>query len=67
MRSALLSDTAAAIEIGESWRHLETVAVLSVWAVLGLIIAPLVLSRMARRESGSRLADRQEKALQQQR
>jgi ABC-2 type transport system permease protein len=64
MRSALLSDTAAAVEIGESWRHLETVAVLGAWAVLGLLVAPIVLRRMARRESGARVAERRERALQ---
>jgi ABC-2 type transport system permease protein len=63
MRSALLPDSAAAVEIGESWRHLETVGVLSAWAVAGLILAPIVLRRMARRESGSIVASRREKAL----
>ncbi|MFI0451719.1 ABC transporter permease [Actinomadura sp. 6N118] len=64
MRSALLPDGAAAIEIGDSWRHWETVGVLGGWAVLGLIVAPIVLRRMARRESGSTVAARREKALQ---
>ncbi|MFC0627839.1 ABC transporter permease [Kribbella deserti] len=64
MRSALLPDSAVAIEIGASWRHVETVAVLGIWAVLGLLIAPIVLRRMARRESGSTVAHRREKALQ---
>jgi ABC-2 type transport system permease protein len=64
MRSALLPDSAVAVEIGESWRHLETVGVLSAWAVLGLLVAPVVLRRMARRESGSSVASRREKTLQ---
>jgi ABC-2 type transport system permease protein len=64
MRSALLPDNAVTVEIGESWRHLETVAVLGTWAVLGLIVAPIVLRRMARRESGSTVAGRRDKALQ---
>lgn len=64
MRSALLPDGAAGIEIGESWRHLETIGVLGAWAVLGLVLAPIVLRRMARRESGSSVAERREKALQ---
>ncbi|GAA2247933.1 ABC transporter permease [Streptomyces amakusaensis] len=63
MRSALLPDAAAAVEIGASWRHLETAGVLGVWAVLGLAAAPVVLRRMARRESGSGLAARRERAL----
>ncbi|MGW6659472.1 ABC transporter permease [Rhodococcus sp. NPDC055024] len=64
MRSALLPDDAAAIEIDESWRHLETVAVLGVWAVVGLLVAPVVLRRMARHESGSTMAERRDKAMQ---
>ncbi len=54
----------AAAEIGESWRHLETVGVLGLWAVVGLILAPIVLRRMARRESGSSVAERREQAMQ---
>jgi ABC-2 type transport system permease protein len=64
MRSALLPAGAEQVEIGESWRHLETVAVLGVWAVVGLVLAPILLRRMARRESGSSIAERREKALQ---
>jgi ABC-2 type transport system permease protein len=64
MRSALLPDSAVAVELGESWRHLETVGVLGAWAVFGLLVAPVVLRRMARRESGSSVAERREKALQ---
>lgn len=64
MRSALLPDSMASVEIGESWRHLETVGVLGVWATAGLILAPIVLRRMARRESGSSVAARREKAMQ---
>jgi ABC-2 type transport system permease protein len=52
------------VEIGESWRHLETAAVLGAWAVLGLVVAPIVLRRMAGRESGSRVAERRERTLQ---
>jgi hypothetical protein len=64
MRSALLPASMAAAEIGGSWRHLETVGVLGLWAVAGLVLAPIVLRRMARRESGSRVAERREKAMQ---
>ena len=64
MRSALLPDGAMSVEIGDSWRHLETVGVLGAWAVLGLVVAPIILRRMARREAGSKLAERREKALQ---
>ncbi|MGC1215646.1 MAG: ABC transporter permease [Micromonospora sp.] len=64
MRSALLPDSMAAVELGGSWRHLEMFGVLGVWAVLGLVLAPVVLRRMARRESGSRVAARRERAMQ---
>lgn len=64
MRSALLPDSMVSVEIGSSWRHAETVGVLGAWALLGLIIAPIVLRRMARRESGSKVAERRAKALQ---
>jgi ABC-2 type transport system permease protein len=64
IRSALLPGSMAAAEIGGSWRHLETVGVLGIWAVVGLVLAPIVLRRMARRESGSRVAERREKAMQ---
>lgn len=64
MRSAMLPDSLSAVEIGESWRHLEMVGVLGAWAVLGLVVAPIVLRRMARRESGSSIAERRERAMQ---
>jgi ABC-2 type transport system permease protein len=65
MRSALLPSELAAVEIGGSWRHLETLGVLGVWAVAGLVVAPFILRRMARRESGSAVAARRDRALQQ--
>jgi ABC-2 type transport system permease protein len=64
MRSALLPNQLAAVEISGSWRHLETLGVLGAWAIAGLVLAPIVLRRMARRESGSRVAERRERALQ---
>ena len=64
MRAALSPEAAAAAEIGGSWRHLETFAVLGLWAVVGLAIAPRILRRMARRESGSQLEERRQRALQ---
>jgi ABC-2 type transport system permease protein len=64
MRSAMLPGDMASVEFGQSWRHLETLGVLSAWAVAGLILAPFVLRRMARRESGSSVAARRERALQ---
>ncbi|MFW6690978.1 ABC transporter permease [Streptomyces sp. MAR4 CNX-425] len=64
MRAAMLPDAAAAVEIGDSWRHAETAGVLGAWAVLGLAVAPAVLRRAARRESGSKVAARRERAVQ---
>jgi ABC-2 type transport system permease protein len=63
-RSAMLPDAMAAVEFHQSWRHLEMFGVLGGWALLGLLAAPVVLRRMARRESGSAVAARREKALQ---
>ena len=63
MRSALLPNALAAVEVGHSWRHLATFGVLSAWAIAGLVLAPVVLRRMARRESGSNVAARREKAM----
>jgi ABC-2 type transport system permease protein len=64
MRSAFLPDSLVSVEIGDSWRHLETVGVLGIWAVVGLVLAPIVLRRMARRESGSTVDARRERAMQ---
>jgi ABC-2 type transport system permease protein len=64
VRSGLLPDALAAVEIGGSWRHLETAGVLGLWAAAGLLIAPAVLRRMARRESGTDLEARRQKAMQ---
>ncbi|NEE02972.1 ABC transporter permease [Phytoactinopolyspora halotolerans] len=64
IRWALLPDDAAGAEIGEAWRLWEAVGVLSAWAVVGLLLAPPVLRRMARRESGSALEERRQQAMQ---
>lgn len=63
MRSALLPGAMSAAELGHSWRHFETVGVLGAWAIVGLLVAPAVLRRMARRESGSAVAARRERAM----
>jgi ABC-2 type transport system permease protein len=64
MRSAFLPEAAAAFEIGGSWRTLETVLVLGAWAVVGLSLAPGLLRRMARRQSGSEVAAARDQAVQ---
>jgi ABC-2 type transport system permease protein len=63
VRSALLPGNLAAVEIGHSWRHLATAGVLAAWAVAGLVLAPVLLRRAARREAGSSVAARREAAL----
>jgi ABC-2 type transport system permease protein len=64
MRSAFLPGSAAVVEIGGSWRPLTTVSVLVVWGVAGMLLAPPVLRRMARRQSGARVAEGRDQALQ---
>lgn len=63
MRAVLTPDAEAA-EIGGSWRVLEMLGVLGVWAVVGLLITLPILRRMARRESGSAMEERREAAMQ---
>ncbi|WP_430791962.1 ABC transporter permease [Actinoplanes sp. G11-F43] len=48
---------------GEPGRHWQTIVVLGLWAAAGLALAPVVLRRMARRESGSLVAARRERAM----
>ncbi|GAA2003822.1 ABC transporter permease [Nocardiopsis rhodophaea] len=64
MRSVFLPDTMLPVELGESWRHLETAGVLSVWAIAGFVVATFFLNRMARREAGSRMEEGRRKAMQ---
>jgi ABC-2 type transport system permease protein len=64
LRSAFLPDPAAALEIGESWRSLETVGVLGAWALAGVLVTPVVLRRMARRQSGSQVEAAREASMQ---
>lgn len=63
MRAALLPSHLAAVEIGGSWRLPYVFLVLALWSLVGLAVAPPVLRRMARRESGSRVAARRERAM----
>lgn len=63
LRSALLPGNLAAVEIGHSWRHLATAGVLVAWAIAGLVLAPILLRRVARRQAGSSVAVRRERFL----
>jgi len=64
LRSALLPDGFVGAEFGESWRTLESLGVLGGWAIAGVILAPLLLQRVSRRDSFATLAQRRERALQ---
>jgi ABC-2 type transport system permease protein len=64
MRSAFLPDSAATLELGDSWRTPETVLVLAAWAIIGAIVTPIVLRRMARRQSASQVEAARQAALQ---
>jgi ABC-2 type transport system permease protein len=64
LRSAFLPDDAAALEITETWRSLETILVLGGWAAVGIAVTPMVLRRMARRTSGSQVEAARDQALQ---
>ncbi|GAA2016304.1 ABC transporter permease [Nakamurella flavida] len=62
-RSALLPESSVGAELGATWRPWEMYGVLGIWAVVGLVVAPLVLRRVARRQSGSRVAQARDRAL----
>jgi ABC-2 type transport system permease protein len=64
MRSAFLPDSAASLELGGSWRTGQVALVLLAWAVAGLLVTPVVLRRMARRQSGSQVAAAKDAAMQ---
>ncbi|RCK70237.1 ABC transporter permease [Desertihabitans brevis] len=63
-RAALLPESAAVLEIVGSWRTGETAIVLAAWSVVATLLAPALLRTMTRKESGSRVAERRDKALQ---
>jgi ABC-2 type transport system permease protein len=64
LRSAFLPDSAATVELGGSWRTGWAVAVLVAWAVAGALVAPPLLRRMARKQSGAVVAQAREAAAQ---
>lgn len=64
MRSAFLPDEAASLELGGSWRTPQTVAMLAIWAIVGLVVAPIILRKMAQRQSGSVVAQAREQSAQ---
>ena len=64
LRWAFLPESAAAVELGGAWRPGTALLVLAAWAVVGCLVAPRVLRRMARRQSGSQVQAAREAALQ---
>lgn len=65
MRASLLPETMASVEVSGSWRIEWVFVVLLAWALISLALAPKLLSRMARRESGSAMAARRRDIQQQ--
>src|SRR5690606_8290545 len=64
LRAVLLPEGMVVLEVGESWQMLAAIGVLGAWAIVGLVLAPALLRRSARRESASASARRREAALQ---
>ncbi|GEN81006.1 ABC transporter permease [Actinotalea fermentans] len=64
MRWIFLPDAAKQIELGGQWRLGPALLVLAAWAVVGLVLVPRVLRRMARRESGSAVEARMAERMQ---
>lgn len=64
MRWAFLPQEAVAFELGGTWRPVEALVVVGAWALLGLLLAPVLLRRMSRRESGSVVQARREERMQ---
>src|SRR5690606_33230677 len=63
LRGAILPDEFAVIEVGGEWRVGLAFLVLAAWAIVGLALAPLLLSRMARRETSGSIEQRRQQAL----
>lgn len=62
-RAVLLPEDAAAAELGGEFRLGLALLVLAGWALVGLVVAPILLRRMARRQSGSTVAAARERVL----
>lgn len=62
VRSALLPAEAVANELGGVWRTWETFAILTAWAIVGLLLAPRVLARMTRRATGAQMQESKARA-----
>lgn len=58
LRSTMLPAGAEALETGGAWHPEIAALVLLAWAVVGLVLAPVVLRRMNARQTAGALADR---------
>jgi ABC-2 type transport system permease protein len=65
MRASLLPEQMAAVEVAGSWRIEWVFVVLILWAIVSITLAPKLLGRMAKRESGSAMAARRRDIQQQ--
>ncbi|MRG61107.1 ABC transporter permease [Agromyces sp. CFH 90414] len=64
MRSAFLPDEFGVVEIWGGWHVGLAFAIVAAWAVVGLVLAPRLLRRVARRETASGIEARRQAALQ---
>ncbi|MWB99900.1 ABC transporter permease [Agromyces seonyuensis] len=63
LRSAFLPAEFGAIEATGAWQPGLAVAIVAAWAVVALLLAPRLLRRVARRETGSAIEARRQAAL----
>ena len=63
MRSVFLPAEAAAVELHGTFQTTTALVVIAGWAVVGFLLAPSVLRRMANRQSGSVVAAARERVL----
>ncbi len=63
LRSAFLPAEAGAVEIAGSFQVVEAAVVLGIWALIGLVLAPILLRRMIRGVSGATVAEARDRML----
>lgn len=64
LRWAFLPDGAGAFEAGGQWNLPGAFTVIVLWGLVGLVLSPRILGRMARRESGSAVEARKAERMQ---
>ncbi|MFF4992008.1 ABC transporter permease [Streptosporangium saharense] len=58
LRAAFLPQSAAAAELGGTWQLGTAATVMGVWTIAGMVLAPWLLLKVTREESGTRQAER---------